>query len=105
MYASFRCVHRLGYMTVSEMLQTMHKNDLFDMFPKFSKVVHVLAVIPATSCSAEQSFSGLRRLKTSLRSSMAQQRVSSIALINTDREYANSVVKKDMDRIIYIFGH
>ena len=25
----------LGYMTVREMLETMHKNDLFDMFPVF----------------------------------------------------------------------
>ena len=64
MYASFRRVRGLGYMTVSEMLQTMHENDLFDMFPEFSSVVHILAVIPATSCSAERSFSGLRRLKT-----------------------------------------
>ena len=37
MYASFRRVRRLGYMTVSEMLETMrHENDLFKMFPEFS---------------------------------------------------------------------
>ena len=36
-------------MTVSEMLDTVHENDLFDMFPEFSNVVHLLAVIPATS--------------------------------------------------------
>ena len=64
MYASFRRVRRLGYITISEMLQTMHENDLFDMFPEFSKVVHILAVIPVTSCSEERSFSVLRRLKT-----------------------------------------
>ena len=104
MYASFRRVRGLGYMTVSEMLQTMHENDLFDMFPEFSSVVHIHAVIPATSCCAERSFSGLRRLKTYLRSTMGQQRVSNIALINIEREYANSVVKKDMDRIIDIIG-
>ena len=43
-------------MTVSEMLGAMQENDLFDVFPEFSKVVHILAVIPATSrCSAERS--------------------------------------------------
>ena len=82
MYTSFRRVCGLGYLTVSEILETMHKNDLFDMFPEFSNVVHILAVIPTTSCSAEQSFSALRRLKTYLRSSMGQQRVSNIAFIN-----------------------
>ena len=50
MYASFRRVRGLGYMTVSEMLQKMHENDLFDMSPEFSSVVHILAVIPATFC-------------------------------------------------------
>ena len=66
MYATFRRARGLGYITVSETLETMQENDLFDIFPEFSKVVHILAVIPATSCSAERSFSALRRLKTYL---------------------------------------
>ena len=82
----------------------MQENDLFDIFPEFSKVAHILAVIPATSCSAERSFSALRRMKTYLRSPMGQQRVSNIALINTERAYANSVVNDDMGRVIDIFG-
>ena len=60
LYANFRRVRGLGYVTVSEMLETMHENDLFDIFSEFSKVVHILAVIPATSCSAKRSFSALR---------------------------------------------
>ena len=94
----------LGYMTVSEILETMQENELFDILPDFSKVVHILAVIHATSCSAERSFSALRRLNTYLRSTMGQQRVSNVALINIERAYASSVVSNDMDRIIDIFG-
>ena len=97
MYASFHRVRGLGYMTVSEILETVYENDLFGMFPEFSNVAHILAVIPATSCSTERSFSALRRLKTYLRSTMGQQRVNNITLIN-------SVVNNDMDRIIDIFG-
>ena len=104
MYASVHRVRGLGYMTVSEMLETVHGNDLLDMFPDFSNVVHLLAVIPATSCSAERSFSALRRLKSYLRSTMGQQHVSNIALINIERAYVNSVVNNDMDRITDIFG-
>ena len=70
MYASFHRVRGLGYMpgymTVSEILETVYENDLFDFFPEFSTVAHILAVIPAISCSAERSFSALRRLKTYL---------------------------------------
>ena len=68
------------------MLETMHKNDVFDMFPLFSNVIHILGVIPAALCSAERSFSALRRLKTYLRTQHhGQQCVSNIALINIER--------------------
>ena len=105
MYASFHRVRELGYMTVSEMLGTMQENDLFNIFREFSKVVHIIAVISVTSgCSAERSFSALPRIKTYLRSTMGQQRVSNIALINIEKPYANSVVNNDMGRVIDIFG-
>ena len=66
----------LGYMAVSEMLKTMHENDLFDMLPDFSKVVHILSVTPVTyvvfcrriiPCDAQ--------IETYLRSTMGHQRV------------------------------
>ena len=74
-------MNSLGYMTVPEMLETMHENDLFDMFRVFSNVVHIPGVVPATSCSAEWSFCALRRLKTYPRSTVGQQRVSKIVSI------------------------
>ena len=98
MYASFR--RACGLL----LPETMHENDLFGMFPEFSHMVHILAVIPATSCSAEQSFSVLHRLKTYPRTTMGQKRVCNIILINIERAYANSVVNNDMDRIIDILG-
>ena len=36
---------------------------------------------------------------------MGQERINSIALINIEREYANSVMEKDMERIINIFAN
>ena len=55
--------------------------------------------------SVEGSLNGLRRLKlASALSIMGQQRVSNIALINTEREYAFYVVYSDIKRIIDIFG-
>ena len=46
-------MNSLGYMTVPEMLETMHENYLFDMSRVFSNVVHIPGVVPATLCSAE----------------------------------------------------
>ena len=46
-------MNSLGYMTVPEMLETMHENDLFDMFRVFSNVVHIPGVVASILCSAE----------------------------------------------------
>ena len=43
-------------------------------------------------------------LKTYLRSTTGQKRVSNIAFLNLEREYANSVLNNDIDRTIDIFG-
>ena len=74
------------------------------MLPEFAKALKILAVIPATSCSAERSISSLRRLKTYLRNSMGQERLSSLALLHIEREYVNKVLKEDMAKMIDVFG-
>ena len=74
------------------------------MLPEFAKALKILAVIPATSCSAERSFSSLRRLKTYLRNSMGQERLSSLALLHIERKYVNKVLKEDMAKMIDVFG-
>ena len=51
----------------------MKGNDLFEVFPEFSNVVHTLAAIPATSRSAEGSYSTLQRLKNHLLITMGQR--------------------------------
>ena len=64
-------------------------------------VLHVLqnhigeSVRPCTLC----------RIKTFLRSTMGQGQLSSIAVINIERKYANKTMQDDMQRIIDIFGH
>ena len=74
------------------------------MLPELSKAIKILAVIPATSCSAEQSFSSLRRLKTYLRNTMGQERLSNLALIHIERDYVNKVMNEDMNKMIDTFG-
>ena len=104
MYASYRRVRGLGCMTVSEMLKTMHENDLFDMFPEFSNVLHITSSDTCYIVFCRTIIQCVAQIENfGLRSTMGQQRVSNIALINIERAYANSVVKNDMDRIINIF--
>ena len=41
-----------------------------------------MLTLPASTCTAERSFSGLRRLKSYFRSGMKQQRPNSVAIMN-----------------------
>ena len=47
--------------------------------------MQLLMIVPATSASAERSFSCLRRVKTWLRSTMSQARLNSVALLHANR--------------------
>ena len=82
----------------------MHENNLHQLLPTVCDVATTLATIPATVCSSERSFSGLRRMKTYMRSRMSQERLSCIAIINIEREYSKQVIEKDIEKIIDIFG-
>ena len=101
---NYDCVDPCQRKNAAVMVKTMHQNGLHDILPVLYKVASILATIPATSCSAERSFSALRRIKTFLRSTMRQDRLSSIAVIYIERKYANKTMQNDMQRIIDIFG-
>ena len=90
--------------TASGIVESLYKNDLHGVLPVFNRVAGILAAIPVTSCSAERSFSGLRRMKTYLRSTTGQTRLNSLALLNIERKYANMAVGENVENIINIFG-
>ena len=52
------------------------------MFPNIRALLCILCTFPVTSCSAERSFSALKRVKTSLRSSMGTDRLTGLALMH-----------------------
>ncbi len=57
-----------------------HANPL--VFPNVRMMLTCIMVLPVTSCEAERSFSALCRIKTYLRSTMKQDRLSGLALLN-----------------------
>ena len=90
--------------TAPKIVEIAHKQGHHEVLPLFYKVASILATIPATSCSAERSFSTLRRMKTYLRSTMGQDRLHDLAIINVERAYTNEVINNYMDKIIDTFG-
>ncbi|KAJ1524633.1 hypothetical protein ONE63_011117 [Megalurothrips usitatus] len=60
------------------------------MFPLVSGLLRILCTLPSSTCTAERSFSTLRRLKTYLRNTMIADRLTGLSLLNIHRGIAVS---------------
>ena len=70
-----------------------------ETFPNIHFLLSVLAVLPLTTCEAERNISCLRRLKTYMRSTMSEERLTGLALMNIHRD-----MNIDIDEVINIFA-
>lgn len=88
---------------VVSVLKYIVKNSLKDVYPNVNIVLRIICTIPVTVASAERSFSKLKLIKTYLRSTMTQNRLSSLALLSIENELASSLdyneVIRDFSRI------
>ena len=90
--------------SVPEMFKLLVENETLSMIPELAKAIETFHVIPATSCSSERSFRSLRRLKTYLRSTMSQERLTNLAIFHIEREFVNTVITENMEDIINKFS-
>uniref|UniRef100_A0A1X7V7A3 HAT C-terminal dimerisation domain-containing protein n=1 Tax=Amphimedon queenslandica TaxID=400682 RepID=A0A1X7V7A3_AMPQE len=56
------------------------------LYPNIKVLVTILCNLPVTSCTDKTSFSGLKGTKSSLRSTMTKERLSSLALLHIHRD-------------------
>ena len=75
----------------------LHANE--SMFPNIRKLLHIISTLPVTSCECEWSISVLRRLKSYLRTTMGQQRMTGLALMHI--KYGMDL---NLDEIVSIFA-
>ena len=69
------------------------------MYPNINCVLRIFCILPVTTAECERSVSVLRRLKTYLRFSMGQERLSSLALL-----HINQSMTIDFDAVINSFS-
>ena len=89
--------------TVDQLLSVVLGADRsrLSYLPVLVSLLRHYLVLPLSSASAERTFSMLRRLKTFLRSTMSQQTLNSLALLNQHKESLSSdVVTKAVQRFI-----
>jgi len=80
-------------------LNYLLNNNMEDTFKEVFKLLKLLVVIPMTSSEAERSFSTLKRIKTCLRSTMCEERLTALTmlsiescLINEDTSFNQKVI-------------
>jgi len=90
------------YSTVDEAASILRSSvrPVQELFNQVDILVRLLLVIPVTSCEAERSFSGLRRLKTWLRSTMTQKRLNHVAICNVHHDYIDQL---DLTQLVNTF--
>lgn len=81
---------------LDDVLSIIGKSDLTVMIPQVVLLAQLYLINPATTATAERSFSRLRRLRTYLRSTMTQSRLNHLFILNMYQEFVDSL---DMNRI------
>lgn len=84
-----------------DLLNKIKSLNLETIFPNLTVALRIFATIPATVSSAERSFSVLNRVKNVLRSTMCQDRLSSLGVLAVETEL---VKQTNLDNIIDEFA-
>ncbi|KAK3858092.1 hypothetical protein Pcinc_035689 [Petrolisthes cinctipes] len=87
-------------MTTIELLVFLEEKNLEEVYPNMWIALRIAVTTPVTVASAERSFSKLKLIKTYLRSTMSQERLSELAIISINKEVSKQI---SFDETIYAF--
>ena len=83
-------------------------NDVIDAlsplraaFAGLTQLLQIVLTLAVTTASCERSFSSLKRIKTYLRSSMGEQRLTSLSILAVERDLSSKI---DMDIVVNKFA-
>ncbi|XP_065664386.1 zinc finger MYM-type protein 1-like [Hydra vulgaris] len=74
-----------------DFLNYIYKEKLQETYPNLVFALRIILTLPVTVASAERSFSKLKLIKTFHRSTMADERLSSLAMLSIENEVARTL--------------
>ena len=80
-----------------------HLSKVHGCFPTICRVYQIALTLGVSSATAERSFSSLRRIKTYLRSTMTEDRLSNLALLHIERDLS-SKLWSDVEQLVIDFA-
>ena len=72
-----------------------------DVFHELFRLCKIAIALPVSSAACERSFSALKLIKTHLRTTMADDRLSNLGVLSIEARRAKSL---DMDKFIKLFA-
>ncbi|XP_060881953.1 uncharacterized protein LOC132953587 [Metopolophium dirhodum] len=81
---------------VPKLLQILHEKNLISIYPNIEIALRIYTSTAVTNCSAERSFSCLKRIKNYLRSTMSQDRLNALAILSIEHELTNQLSYDDI---------
>lgn len=75
-----------------------------DFFPSVQQAILIALTLPVTTCTVERSFSTMRRVKTWLRSTMADDRLSGLCMMSIHRAKIAENKQQLIDKVIDKFA-
>lgn len=99
-------IHSLGTssnnpQTILELMLWIRSNNFIILYPYVEIALRIFLSTASTNCSAERSFSVLKRVKNYLRSTMNQERCSALALLTIESDITSET---DFEEIIILFS-
>lgn len=85
----------------NNILKFMIENDLISSYPNLSTLYKINYTLPVSSATAERSFSRLKLIKTYLRSTISEDRLSNLAILSIEKNIAENM---DYNNVIETFS-
>ena len=79
-----------------EILQFIYSNNVYELYPNIITCLKIALTMPVTVVSAERSFSKLAIIKNYLRSTICQERLSSLSILAIESKIAKSLSYDDI---------
>lgn len=71
---------------------------IVDLYPSIHRILTILLTMPVSSATSERSFSAMRRIKSYLRSTMGDERLSNLSLMHVHRQ-----IPVEIDKVLSEF--
>ena len=78
------------------LLEWLRAKGLQTIYPNVDIALRMCVCTPASNCSGERSFSCLRRVKNYLRTTMTEQRLNDLALLNIEADFLRKLDCEDL---------